>query len=463
MDTIAAIATAPGAGGIGVLRISGPRSLSIANALLGRTPSPRHAHLTKLSDADGALIDSGLLLAFPAPNSYTGEDVVELQAHGSVPVLARLLARVCSLGARRARPGEFTERAFRNGKLDLAQAEAVADLIAAGSDAAARAAQRSLQGEFSQRVEQLRSALVELRIHVEAAIDFPEEEIDFLGDGQIADKLLALRRTHAELLTAAQRGQRLRDGLHVVIIGPPNAGKSSLLNALAQSDRAIVTAIPGTTRDLLSETVQLDGIELTLVDTAGLRDHSEDAIELEGMRRARAEMERADLLLRVAESTADEVASGDTSHQDNLVADALQSNGASMSADPSAECIATVWIHSKIDRAGQPARKQLLADGTHHWLSAHTGEGLAELRQTLRELAGTDVAEGSFSARGRQIDALFRCGELLETGASQLAAGAGELLAEDLRRAHDALGEITGKITSDDLLGKIFAGFCIGK
>jgi tRNA modification GTPase len=426
-----------------VIRISGSGAIAIAQALLGESPRPRHAHYLAFRDASGEVIDRGLLLGFAAPHSYTGEDVVELQAHGSQPLLAALLRRVCALGARIARAGEFTERAFRNGKLDLAQAEAVADLISAGSEAAARAALRSLDGEFSRRVELMRDQLVRLRVHVEAAIDFPEEEIDFLGDGQIADALTAACSEHAALLAASRHGQRLRDGLHAVIVGPPNAGKSSLLNALAGSERAIVTPIAGTTRDLLRETIRIDGVELSLVDTAGLRVHSEDPVEQEGMRRARAECARADLLLAVVED-------GDVAAETAL-RETLDSRSPML------------WLHSKIDRHGTAAREEVRPEGRHFWLSAHSGEGLAALSAALVAAAGGESPEGSFSARARQVDALQRCGDLLQSAAEQLAIGAGELLAEDLRRAHEVLGEITGTVRSDDLLGEIFAGFCIGK
>lgn len=442
-DTIAAIATPSGAGGIGVVRVSGPGASHIASTLLGRTPLPRHAHYAAFRDADGAVIDHGLLIHFPAPHSYTGEDVVELQAHGSVPLLAALLRRVCALGARIARPGEFTERAFLEGRLDLAQAEAVADLIAAGSEAAARAALRSLDGEFSKRVEALRSRMVALRVHVEAAIDFPEEEIDFLGDGQIAALLSALRTDHAALLDATRRGRRLRDGLHVVIAGPPNAGKSSLLNALAGSERAIVTAIPGTTRDLLHESLCVDGVEIALVDTAGLRADSDDPIEREGMRRARAERARADLVLAVVEA-------GDAAALDALRGEL-------------ADAPAVLWVHSKIDLDATPARREAHPDGVHLWLSARSGDGLDLLNAALSEAAGAGAGEGAFSARARHVEALERVGALLDEADAELRAGAGELLAELLRGAHETLGEITGAVRSDDLLGEIFSAFCIGK
>ncbi|MGN6111473.1 MAG: tRNA uridine-5-carboxymethylaminomethyl(34) synthesis GTPase MnmE, partial [Luteimonas sp.] len=302
-DTIAAVATAAGAAGVGIVRLSGPRSHAIAAALCGRALRPRHAHHARFLDADGEAIDDGIALRFDAPRSYTGEDVVELQAHGSRVLLQRLVERCCELGARPARPGEFSERAFRNGRLDLAQAEAVADLIAAGDLAAARAARRSLDGVFSDRVDALGDGLLALRVHVEAAIDFSDEPIEALGLDTVAARLAALAGELDAVLDAAARGQRLRDGLHAVIVGPPNAGKSSLLNALAGSERAIVTDIAGTTRDLLVESIRSDGVELTLVDTAGLRDGG-DAIEREGMRRARAELERADLAIVVLDARA---------------------------------------------------------------------------------------------------------------------------------------------------------------
>ncbi|MGQ0801160.1 MAG: tRNA uridine-5-carboxymethylaminomethyl(34) synthesis GTPase MnmE [Pseudomarimonas sp.] len=452
-DTIAAIATAAGVGGIGVVRVSGPLATQIAEALLGRTPQARHAHFARFLDADGGLIDRGLLLHFPAPHSYTGEHVLELQVHGSAPVLDALLRRVCGLGARIARPGEFTQSAFLNGKLDLAQAEAVADLIAAGSQAAARAALRSLDGEFSRRVEALRQGLLRLRVHVEAAIDFPEEEIDFLGDGQIAAALVGVRAEHAALLTESQRGQRLRDGLHVVIVGPPNAGKSSLLNALAGSERAIVTAIAGTTRDLLREALRMDGVEISLVDTAGLRRHSDDPIEREGMRRAHAERQHADLLLAVVED-------GDETAERELrqaLADAAPAGVDGLTGSK------VVWIHNKIDQTRGRARRENSSDGTHLWLSAISGDGMDTLRQLLKVAATGDAGEGTFSARARHVAALERAGDWLELAHQQLQNGAGELVAEELRSAHEALGEITGSVRSDDLLGEIFSSFCIGK
>lgn len=443
-DTIAAVATPPGAGGVGVLRVSGPAVPALARDLLGRTPQPRHAHLAAFRDAAGAVLDRGLLLYFPAPRSYTGEHVLELHAHGSPVVLDLLLRRVCALGARPARAGEFSERAFLNGKLDLAQAEAVADLIAAGSEAAARAALRSLEGAFSTRVQTLLEALTRLRVHVEAAIDFPEEEIDFLADPAIAAQLEALRADLAALLAEARRGVRLADGLHVAIVGRPNAGKSSLLNALAASERAIVTDVPGTTRDVLRERVQLDGIELTLADTAGLRD-SGDAVEREGMRRARAELERADLALLVS----------DAAH--------AEADLALLAALPPE--VARVVVVNKIDLDGAASRRETRGREVWLWLSALTGAGLDLLREELKRHAGLgEGAAGAFSARTRHVLALERVAAHLEAAALTLAATrAGELAAEELRQAQRALGEITGEFTSDDLLGAIFSSFCIGK
>lgn len=442
-DTIAAIASAPGAAGIGVVRVSGPHAPAIAQAMLGRAPDPRHAHLAAFHDGDGTLIDRGLLLHFPAPHSYTGEHVLELQGHGSAVLLDLLLRRVCGLGARLARPGEFTERAFLNGKLDLAQAEAVADLIAARSEAGARAALRSLDGAFSQRVHALLDALIAVRVHVEAAIDFPEEEIDFLADPAIARQLEALRTQLAGLLVETRRGVRLTDGLKVAIVGRPNAGKSSLLNALAQSERAIVTPVAGTTRDVLRETVSLDGAVLELADTAGLR-HTEDEIEREGVRRARAELARADLVLVVTDVAH---AGVDTALLEELPAD-----------------VARLVIVNKIDLDAQPHRAETRDGVLQLWLSARTGEGLDLLRTELKSRAGLGSGEGAFSARRRHVAALERVQAHLDRAAAVLAATrAGELVAEDLHHAQHALGEITGSYTSDDLLGAIFGSFCIGK
>ncbi|HEV2621530.1 MAG TPA: tRNA uridine-5-carboxymethylaminomethyl(34) synthesis GTPase MnmE [Frateuria sp.] len=443
-DTIAAIASAPGPAGVGVVRVSGPQVPAIAQLLLGgRRPTPRHAHLTAFRGGDGELIDRGLLLHFPAPHSYTGEHVLELQGHGSAVLLDLLLRRVCALGARLARPGEFTERAFLNGKLDLAQAEAVADLIAARSEAGARAALRSLDGAFSRRVHALQEALVALRVHVEAAIDFPEEEIDFLADPAIARQLETLRTQLAGLLAEARRGVRLTDGLKVAIVGRPNVGKSSLLNALAQSDRAIVTPIAGTTRDVLRETVSLDGVVLELVDTAGLRE-TQDTVEREGVRRARGELAGADLALLVTDASG---AEADLA----LLADLP-------------DTVARLVLVNKIDLDAVAPHAATREGLRWLWASARTGEGLEALRTELKQRAGAGSGEGAFSARRRHVLALQSVQEHLDHAARVLAASrAGELAAEDLRQAQHALGQITGSYTSDDLLGAIFGSFCIGK
>jgi len=443
IDTIAAIASAPGAAGVGVVRVSGPMVPAIAQILFGRTPRARYAHFATFRDAAGEAIDHGLLLHFPAPASYTGEHVLELQGHGSPVLLDALLRRICELGARLARPGEFTERAFLNGKLDLAQAEAVADLIAARSQAGARAALHSMEGVFSRKVEALLDALIALRVHIEAAIDFPEEEIDFLADPAITQQLEALRQQLAELLCEAQRGLRLNDGLRVAIMGRPNAGKSSLLNALAGSERAIVTDIAGTTRDVLRESLSFDGIALELADTAGLRD-TNDPVEREGVRRAHGELQRADVALLVTEAAHAQV--------DLALFDSLPRE------------VERLVLVNKIDLDHAAAHHQQHDGITWLWLSAKTGDGLDVLREHLKQLAGSGSGEGTFSARRRHVLALQQVVAHLDHTAAVLATSrAGELAAEELRHAQHALGEITGTYSSDDLLGAIFGSFCIGK
>ncbi len=444
-DTIAAIATAPGAGGVGIVRLSGPQARVIAQAVCARELSPRQAHYVRFRDEQGDTLDDGIALYFAVPASYTGEDVVELQAHGSPAVLHALVERCIGLGARRARPGEFSERAFLEGRLDLAQAEAVADLIAAADVRAARAARRALDGDFSRRVDALADRLLAIRVHVEAAIDFADEPIDTLGGAQLRANLADTATDLDALLLAAERGRRLRDGLHAVIVGPPNAGKSSLLNALAGSERAIVTDIAGTTRDLLHETIRIDGVELTLVDTAGLREGG-DAIEREGMRRARGELDRADLAIVVLDAR-------DPAGGRIAVADAIR------------EVPERLWLHNKADLL-----VDVPADPTSDVLhvSAHSGLGLEALHARLRQLAGGDAAdeargEGTFTARARHVDALRQARAELADARVHLDHEALDLAAEALRLAHEHLGEITGRVRADDLLGHIFASFCIGK
>ena len=443
-DSIAAIATPAGAGGVGVLRVSGPAAPAIARTLLGFMPQPRHAHYAAFLGADGAPIERGLALYFAAPASYTGEAVLELHAHGSPVVLDLLLRRVLELGARHARPGEFTERAFLNGKLDLAQAEAVADLIAAHSESAARAAQRALAGAFSQRVHGLVAALTALRVQVEAAIDFADEELELLGDPALAAGLATVRDAVALLIADARHGVRLARGARAVLIGRPNTGKSSLLNALAGEDRAIVTATPGTTRDALHAELVIDGVGVELIDTAGLRD-SADAIEQEGVRRARAALARCDLAVLVSE----------TAH---VEADLALLDGLPGGAD-------ALVVVNKCDLLADPAaRVETRAGRTWLHLSARTGAGLDELRAELARHVGAGSEEHAFTARQRHVEALQQVASALAAAAAALAAQRSpELIAEDLRQAAQTLGTITGAVSADDLLGAIFAGFCIGK
>ena len=441
--TIVAVATPAGRGGIGVVRISGSAARAIATAVCGGELEPRRARLATFRDADGSPLERGLALYFPAPHSFTGEDVLELHAHGSPVLLDRLLRRACELGARPARAGEFSERAFLNGKLDLAQAEAIADLIAARSEAQARAAQRSLEGEFSQRVRALVDVVVRLRVEVEAAIDFAEDASESASRDTLARLFADAEAEHTALLIATRRGVRLTDGLHAVIVGEPNVGKSSLLNALAGHDRAIVTDIPGTTRDVLREAIRLDGVELTLADTAGLRE-SADVVEGEGIRRARAELAGADIVLRIVDRTPARVPDGD------LFAGA-----------PTAAT--RILIVNKIDITEQVPTRIERGDVVTIALSARTGAGLDLLRDELRRCVLGGDAEGVFSARTRHVLALERAGGHLAAARSGQALASPELIAEELAAAQRALGEITGAFTSEDLLGAIFSTFCIGK
>jgi len=445
-DTIAALATPPGRGGVGIIRVSGPAAATIAEVVLGQLPRPRHAEYLPFNDADQQVIDSGLALWFPRPHSFTGEDVLELQGHGGPVVMDMLLARVLELGARLARPGEFSERAFFNDKMDLAQAEAVADLIEAGSEQAARSAMRSLQGMFSDWVHSIVENLTELRIYVEAAIDFPEEEIDFLSDRRITDQLAWLQQELAEAIKQAHQGQLLREGMRIVLAGQPNTGKSSLLNALAGRESAIVTHIAGTTRDVLREEISIDGLPLHIIDTAGLREGG-DEVEKLGMQRTWQEMEQADRVLLMID------AREGFSAADQQILQQLPSH------------IPVTRIYNKIDLMDN--HPELLEDdqAVHVRLSAKQGIGIDLLRDHLKACVGyTSIGEGMFMARRRHVDALQRAYTLINNGADQLKEhGAGELLAEDLRQAQQVLGEITGEVTSEDLLGKIFSSFCIGK
>lgn len=440
-DTIAAVATPPGRGGIGVIRISGPCVAEIGLHLLGELPQPRRARYAPFRDADGSPLDHGVVLYFPAPKSFTGEDVLELQGHGGAVVLDLILARVIALGARVARPGEFSERAFLNDKLDLAQAEAIADLIDAGSAQAARAAVRSLDGEFSTAIRTLVEQLIALRSHIEASLDFSDEDIDFLADGRIREKLSALSAELTALLTRSTQGRLLRDGFSVVLAGQPNVGKSSLLNALAGTEAAIVTEIPGTTRDVLREHLNIDGLPLKIIDTAGLRDSS-DPVEQEGIRRARAEIEKADRVLLLVDDRYG-------------IATADQAILASLPAR-----LPVTRVHNKCDLSGHGPSQE----GDTIRLSAKTGTGLDLLRRHLKDSAGFAPPEGVFIARRRHLDALERAQRCVQNAAAQLEQHSGaELVAEELRLAQLSLNEITGEFTPDDLLGRIFSSFCIGK
>ncbi len=441
-DTIAAIATPPGRGGIGVVRLSGPKVRAIADALVGKPLRPRHATIARFYAQSGEVLDEGIALYFPAPHSFTGEDVLELQGHGGPVVLDLVLQACVALGARIARPGEFSERAFLNDKLDLAQAEAIADLIDSGTAQAVRCALRSLQGEFSRAIDDLRAELIELRVYVEASLDFPEEEIDFLADAEVARRFERLLATLSRIFVRARQGSLLREGIHLVIAGRPNAGKSSLLNALAGVESAIVTDIAGTTRDVVRERIQIDGLPVHVIDTAGLRE-SHDPVERIGVERAWREIERADVILHLIDDT-----QGYT-REDQEIRRRLPVR------------VAILEVRNKIDLS---ERCPGLHDG-RIYLSARTGAGIEALRQALLEQVGyQQLQEDSFMARSRHLDALQRCQQAVERAEQQLqTTRAGELVAEELRLALDALGEITGRFTTEDLLDRVFSSFCIGK
>ena len=444
-ETICAIATPPGRGGVGIIRISGVNLTDFATSMIEALPKPRYASYRKFRDKDGEIIDEGIVLYFPGPKSFTGEDVIELQGHGGPVVMDMLIEQVLQLGARLARPGEFSERAFLNNKLDLAQAEAIADLIDSGSRAAARLANRSLLGLFSQQIHQLVDEMIQLRLYVEAAIDFPEEEIDFLNDGIVSTRLQSILDKTEQIQKSARIGTLLRDGMQLVIAGRPNAGKSSLLNALSGRDTAIVTEIAGTTRDLLREQIQIDGMPLHLIDTAGLR-HSDDVVEMEGIRRAREEIDSADMILWVYDAH----------------------DGIDQDADDVAhlpEGVPVTLICNKIDKVVAHSSIEKRAERVTVSLSAKTGEGIELLREHLKHSMGYHgEEEGEFIARRRHLDAIKRALTFIKSGKSALDTSlSGELLAEDLRQAQNALSEITGEFSADDLLGEIFSSFCIGK
>ncbi len=443
-DTIAAIATPSGQGGVGIIRISGPQSAGIAEKISGLCPAPRFAHYGAFIDTNKDIIDSGLTLYFKKPFSFTGEDVVELHAHGGPVVLDILLKEILQYDVRPARAGEFSERAFLNDKIDLTQAEAIADLIAADSEQAARAATRSLQGEFSNVIHQLVEELTQLRIYVESALDFPEEEIDFLADDAIASKLYSVREKLSTVKKSAQQGRLLKEGMTVVIAGKPNAGKSSLLNQLAGQESAIVTEIAGTTRDILREHIQIDGLPLHIIDTAGLRD-SDDVIEQEGVKRAKKMIEKADRVLFVVDIN------DDRADSEKVLLECVPKD------------IGVTTIYNKIDKKEQSAK--IAEDGNAIYLSAKSGSGIDLLRQHLKSCMGyKQKNEGQFIARRRHLDAIDVAEQNLHTADINLhELKAGELLAEELKFAQQALSSITGEFSSDDLLGRIFTDFCIGK
>ena len=441
-DNIAAVATAPGRGGIGIVRISGRELGNIATSILGNIPAPRKVAYASFKDEEGAIIDQGLALFFPAPHSYTGEDVLELQGHGGPAVLQLILQRCLELGARLALPGEFTQRAFLNDKLDLAQAESVADLIDATTGQAARSAMRSLLGEFSTVIHQLVAQLIELRMLVEAMLDFPEEELE-LPDVTLRDSRLASIRSDVnKTLALAQQGSLLREGAHVVLIGQPNVGKSSLLNCLSGEDVALVSEVPGTTRDVIRQSIQISGVPLHIIDTAGLRD-AQDTVELMGIARTRTAIQKADVILLMIDGTQG------MSEEDKKIADELPAS------------TPRLYIYNKIDLLDQTARIEQRDGKDFTYISAKTGEGIDLLRSKLLALIGWHQEAGVFMARERHVRALLLAQQHLAS--ASLQGGRAEFFAEELRLAQDALNKITGEFSSDDLLGEIFSRFCIGK
>ncbi len=444
LDTIAAIATPPGNGGVGIIRISGPKASKIAQKLTGNTSLiARLAKFSVFRDNNQNVIDSGICIYFPAPNSFTGEDIIELQGHGGAVVMDMLLKAVLNLGARQANPGEFSERAFLNNKIDLAQAEAIADLITSSTEQSVRSAQQSMQGVFSNQINELVETLTHLRIYVEAAIDFTDEEIDFLSEGGINQKLTTLLSKIQQIQNTAKQGRLLHDGMTVVLAGKPNAGKSSLLNKLAGHEAAIVHEMAGTTRDILRERIQIDGMPLHIIDTAGIRE-SDNAVEQEGIRRAQIELQKADKIL--------------------LLIDSRESDSSELlSFLP--EKIHVTKLYNKIDLLGIEPKIETIHEETHIYLSIKTGAGLDLLTEHLKQSVGfNESTENVFIARRRHIDALTRAHFSIENALIQLSTGQNpELIAEDLKLAQNDLAEITGKFTSDELLGRIFSSFCIGK
>ena len=442
-DTIAAIATASGAGGIGIVRISGELCQTIAIHILDRCPAPRHAAYLPFYDSYHALIDNGIAIYYPNPHSYTGEDVLELQAHGGTALMQILLARCIESGARQAEPGEFTRRAFLNNKIDLAQAEAVADVINAATKEAAISAVRSLSGEFSNSINETLNALVNLRMFVEACLDFPEEEIDFITLGNVEKKLTTITKAVSIVFTKAKQGSLLREGIQIVLIGQPNVGKSSLMNALAGEDVAIVTSTAGTTRDVIKNSIQINGIALHITDTAGLRD-TNDEVEKLGIARTWQATQSANIALLLIDAT------NGITNQEKLIIDQLPLE------------ITRIWVHNKIDVTNEPALLHEINNETHIYLSAKTGQGIDLLKVHLLKLAGYQQGnEGVFMARARHIEALKTVSHHLKMAQTNISSS--ELIAEELRLAQDALSSITGQFTPDDLLGEIFSKFCIGK
>ena len=442
-DTIAAIATASGAGGIGVVRVSGSLSKDIAAYVLGTCPVPRYAAYLPFYDSNQQLIDRGIAIYYQNPNSYTGEDVLELQAHGGTALMQLLLARCIQLGARQAEPGEFTKRAYLNDKIDLAQAEAVADVINASTTEAARSAVRSLSGEFSSSINHVLAKLINLRMYVEACLDFPEEEIDFITQGKVAEKLATIVLELKTVFSKAKQGSLLREGMHIVLVGQPNVGKSSLMNQLSGEEVAIVTPIAGTTRDSIKSLIQINGLPLHIIDTAGLRD-TEDEVEKIGIARTYLALESAQVALLLID------AAHGIGETEKIVLNRLPQG------------ISKIWVHNKIDATHETAKIKVIADEMHIYLSAKTGEGIDLLKQQLLNIAGYQQnAEGIFMARARHLNALVQVDNHLTIAAAQINAA--ELVAEELKLAQEALSSITGEFTTDDLLGEIFSKFCIGK